>query len=136
MVTTVLIPSIKRMKSKDEQIDTFERIEGRFAIQAKITTFLTGLSGLYMLYYLDAWDRYLDYRFWWIHLMTIVWLLFSVVLYILEPYVLHKLFRKHAVKNPEKTFRLMHKMHWMLLILSLIATAGAVAGSHGWHLFK
>jgi hypothetical protein len=89
-----------------------------------------------MLYYLDAWDRYLDYRFWWIHLMTIVWLLFSVVLYILEPYVLHKLFRKHAVKNPEKTFRLMHKMHWMLLILSLIATAGAVAGSHGWHLFK
>lgn len=58
MVTTVLIPAIKRMKSKEEQIETFERIEGRFAIQAKIKILLTGLSGLYLLYYLDAWDRY------------------------------------------------------------------------------
>ena len=136
MVTTVLIPAIKKLKSKEERIETFERIEGKFAVQAKITTLLTGLSGLYLLYYLDAWERYLDYRFWWIHLMTLVWLLFTVVLYILEPMVLHKLFRKHAMKNPERTFKIMHRMHWILLVLSLIATAGAVAGSHGFHLFK
>ena len=42
MVTTVLIPAIKRMKSKEEQIETFEKIEGKFAVQAKITTLLTG----------------------------------------------------------------------------------------------
>jgi len=135
MVTTVIIPAIKKMKSKEEQIETFEKIEGRFALQAKITTFLTGLTGFYMLYYLNAWDRYFDYRFWWVHAMTLVWILFSLVLYILEPLVLHRLFKKYAMKNPGKTFNFMHKAHWFLLILSLITTAGAVGGSHGWYFF-
>ncbi len=135
MVTTVIIPAVKNIKSKEEQIETFEKIEGRFAIQAKVTTLLTGLSGFYMLYALDAWDRYFDFKFWWLHAMTLVWIIFSVVLYILEPFVLHKLFKKYAIENPEKTFSIMHKAHWILLILSLITTAGAVAGSHGWYLF-
>ncbi|MBP6550623.1 MAG: hypothetical protein KA228_05995 [Flavobacterium sp.] len=132
MVTTVLIPAIKKMKSKEERIATFEMIEGKFAIQAKITTLLTGLSGFYMLYALEGWNRYLDYKFWWIHAMTLVWILFTLILYVLEPLVLHKLFKKYANKNPEKTFGIMHRLHWVLLIISLITTAGAVAGSHGW----
>ena len=132
LVTTVLIPAIKKMKSKEERIATFEMIEGKFAIQAKITTLLTGLSGFYMLYALDGWNRYLDYKFWWIHAMTLVWILFTLILYVLEPLVLHKLFKKYATENPEKTFGIMHRLHWVLLIISLITTAGAVAGSHGW----
>lgn len=132
MVTTVLIPAIKKMKSKEERIATFEMIEGKFAIQAKITTLLTGLSGFYMLYALEGWNRYLDYKFWWIHAMTLVWILFTLILYVLEPLVLHKLFKKYATENPEKTFGIMHRLHWVLLIISLITTAGAVAGSHGW----
>lgn len=131
MVTTVLIPAIKRMKSKEEQINTFEQIEGRFAIQAKITTLLTGLSGFYMLYELDAWNRYLDYRFWWIHAMTLIWILFSLILYVLEPLFLHRFFHTQANKNSGKAFNIMHRLHWILLLLSLITTAGAVAGSHG-----
>ena len=132
MVTTVIIPAIKKMRSKEEQIETFEKIEGRFALQAKITTLLTGLSGFYMLYALDAWDRYLDFKFWWVHAMTLVWIIFTLVLYILEPLILHKLFKKYATQNPGKTFNFIHKAHWFLLILSLITTAGAVLGSHGW----
>jgi hypothetical protein len=88
-----------------------------------------------MLYEMNAWERYLDYKFWWIHAMTLIWILFTLVLYILEPLVLHKLFKKHAWKNSDKTFQFLHKAHWFLLILSLITTAGAVAGSHGWFLF-
>lgn len=136
MVTTVIIPAVKKMKSKEDQLQTFEKIEGRFAIQAKITTVLTGLSGFYMLYVLDGWERYLDFKFWWIHAMTLVWILFTVVLFILEPFVLHRLFRKYGEKDPGKTFRIMHIAHWFLLILSLITTAGAVAGSHGWFWVK
>ena len=136
MVTTVIIPAVKNLKSKDEQIKTFEQIEGRFALQAKITTLLTGLSGFYMLYVLDAWDRYFDYRYWWVHAMTLVWILFIIILYVLEPLVLHKLFRKYVDNNPGKTFAFIHHAHWVLLVLSLITTAGAVAGSHGWFLVK
>lgn len=136
MVTTVLIPAIKKLKSKEDQIETFEQIEGRFALQAKVTTLLTGLTGFYMLYVLDSWDRYLDYRFWWIHAMTLIWVLFTLILYVLEPLVLHKIFRKHAETNPGRTFSIMHRAHWILLLLSLLTTAGAVAGSHGWFLIK
>ena len=136
LVTTVLIPAIKKMKSKEEQIKTFETIEGKFAIQAKVTTFLTGLSGFYMLYELNAWNRYFNYRFWWIHAMTLVWVIFTLILFVLEPFILHRVFKKYANKNPEKTFGIMHRLHWVLLIISLITTAGAVAGSHGWFWIK
>lgn len=132
MVTTVLIPAIKRLASKEDQIKTFETIEGRFALQAKITTVITAITGFYMIYALDAWDRYLQFRYWWMHAMTLVWVMFTMVLYILEPLVLHRLFKKYANQNPEKTFDTMHRLHWFLLLLSLLTTAGAVAGSHGW----
>ena len=136
MVTTVIIPAVKKLKSKENQIKTFEQIEGRFATQAKITTLLTGLSGFYMLYKLDAWDRYLDYRFWWIHAMTLIWVLFTFILYVLEPLILKKMFKEYTEKNPSKTFSFIHKVHWFLLLLSLLTIAGAVAGSHGWFLIK
>ena len=136
MVTTVLIPAIKRLKNKEDQIKTFEQIEGRFALQAKITTLITAITGFYMMYELDAWDRYFDYRFWWIHAMTLVWILFTLVLYVLEPLILHKLFRKYAERNPARTFAIMHRAHWILLLLSLLTTAGGVAGSHGWFIFR
>lgn len=132
MVTTVIIPAVKRMKSKEEQIKTFEIIEGRFALQAKITTLITGLSGFYMLYLLNAWDRYLELKYWWIHAMTLVWIIFTLVLFVFEPLVLHRLFKKYTQQNPEKPFNFIHKAHWVLLILALITTIGAVAGSHGW----
>ncbi len=135
MVTTVIIPAVKKMKSKEEQIETFEKIENRFSLQAKITTLITAITGFYMLYVLDAWDRYFELKFWWLHAMTLVWVLFTLVLYVLEPLVLHKLFKKHVNKNPGKTFNFIQKAHWFLLLLSLITTAGVVAGSHGLFLF-
>ncbi len=135
MVTTVIIPAVKRMKSKDDMIQTFEKIEGRFSLQAKITTLLAGLSGFYMMYAMDAWDRYFELKYWWIHAMTLVWVLFTLVLYVLEPLVLHKIFKKYAEENPTKTFKIIHRAHWILLTLSLIATAGAVGGAHGWIIF-
>ena len=136
MVTTVIIPAVKKMKSKEEQIKSFEQIEGRFALQAKITTLITGLTGFYMMHELDAWDRYLDYRFWWIHAMTLIWIIFTLILYVLEPLVLHRIFKEYAGRNPGKTFSFMHRAHWVLLIISLITTAGVVAGSHGWFFIR
>lgn len=134
MVTTVILPAVKRLKSKEERIKTFEAIEVRFALQAKITVTVTGITGFYMLYLLDGWSRYLYISYWWIHAMTIVWLIFTIIIFILEPYVLHRLFKKYAEKNPEKTFAFVQRAHWILLIISLITIIGAVAGSHGWFL--
>jgi hypothetical protein len=51
---------------------------------------------------------------------------------VLEPLVLHRLFLKKAEQAPEKTFVVIQVMHWVLLTISLVTVAGAVAGSHGW----
>lgn len=136
MVTTVLIPTVRRLASGEDQVQTFEKLEERFAKQARIWVLTAGLSGFFLLYALDGWSRYLDYRYWWIHAMTGVWLVFSLVLYVLEPFVLHRLFRKYMKENPEKAMRIIHRAHWILLLLSLITIAGAVAGSHGWFLIR
>ena len=132
MVTTVLLPVSRAMKRPEERVAFFERIERRFAWQARFTTLLTGLTGFWMLHLIDGWSRYQDAAFWWIHAMTAVWAIFTLVLFVLEPLVLHRLFLERAKKAPEQTFSVILTMHWVLLIISLVTVAGAVAGSHGW----
>lgn len=131
-VTTVLIPALRNMPEKEGRLDLFEQLEGKFSFQAKVTTLLTGVSGYYMLEVLNGWDRYLHIQFWWMHLMTVVWGIFTVVLFVLEPLFLHKWFHHKAQKDSEKAFFMLHLMHKVLLTLSLIAVVGAVAGSHGY----
>lgn len=130
-VTTVLIPSLKRTESPKDRLQLFERLEGRFSTQAKITTAITGLSGVYLLHFMNAWERYLHIQFWWMHLMTFIWIVFSVILFILEPLFLHRFFHALAQKDGEKAFSWLLRMHQILLALSLLAIFGAVAGSHG-----
>ena len=131
-VTTVLIPSIRRNPSHESRLELFESLEGKFGFQAKITTLMTGLSGVYMLEVINAWSRYLSLQFWWLHLMTFVWIIFSVVLFVLEPFVLHRWFHRQAVRDSDKAFSVLQNMHIVLLCLSLVAIVGAMAGSHGY----
>jgi uncharacterized membrane protein len=135
MVTTVVIPTLRNIDSKEERFKVFKRVEKRFQFQAKIATTLTMLSGLYMLYYLDAWGRFADASYWWIYAMIIVWFIFSMILFVIEPYVVHKRFKQMVEKYPDKTFKVMQRMHWILLIISIITIIGSVAGSHGWFFF-
>ena len=39
---------------------------------------------------------------------------------------------RRAERDPDGTLRLIQRGHWVLLTLSLVTVAGAVAGSHGW----
>jgi uncharacterized membrane protein len=132
MVTTVLLPAVASMKTPRERVDFFERVERRFAWQARGTTLVAGVSGFYMLHYLEAWDRFARLTFWWMHAMVIVWAIFTAMLFVLEPLVLHRYFLARAARDPVGTFALIRRMHWFLLSISLLAVAGAVAGSHGW----
>ncbi len=130
-VTTVLIPSLRKMPDEEKRYELFEKLEESFGFQAKIVTLLTALSGAYMLHVLKAWNRYLVPDFWWMHLMTIVWLIFSVVLFVLEPTFLHRWFREQAALDSDRAFRRLHTMHKLLLAISLAAIFGAITGSRG-----
>lgn len=131
-VTLVLIPALRRMTTPGQRMMLFEELEGRFALQARITTLITGISGLYMLEYLDGWSRYQQPEFWWMHLMTFIWAIFTLVLFVLEPLFLHRWFHEQALRDSEKTFARVHRMHKILLTLSMVAVLGAVMGSHGY----
>ena len=130
-VTTVLIPSIRKTEEPAARLKIFEAIESKFGFQAKLTTLVAGISGLYMLEVTDGWSRYLNSGFWWLHLMAFVWAGFAMVLFVLEPLFLHKWFHRQAEKNSVKAFQLLQTMHVVLLSLSILALVGAIAGSHG-----
>ena len=130
-VTTVLLPAVKRLQKPEDRVAFFEAVEGRFAWQARGTTVLVGFSGFYMVDTLDLWSRFTEPEYWWLHAMSIIWAIFTIMLFVAEPLFLHRWFRTRAAVRPEETFRLIERLHWTLLTLSLITVLGAVYGSHG-----
>lgn len=131
-VTTVLLPSVRRFRDPVAQVAFFESVESSFARQARWTTVLAGASGFWLVHSLDAWDRFSDPHYWWMHAMVAVWALFTLMLFVLEPLWLHGWFRARAARDPEGTFALITRLHRVLLTVSLLTVLGATAGSHGW----
>lgn len=128
-VTTVLFPAIRRHHTPRERIIAFHRFERRFAWQARIWVALAGISGFWMSWRANLWYRFADHQYWWMQAMLALWLFFALMLFVFEPFILHR--RPLDVGDPARTFSRMHVMHWILLILSMITILGAVAGSHG-----
>jgi len=135
MVTTVLLPAIRQAYPPPQRFGVFHSLEQRFASQSRFTTVLAGLSGLYMVWRLDAWDRFASAGFWWMHAMVITWAIFTMMLFVAEPLFLERILSRRAAAAPEATYRLVEWLHRALLALSLITVAGAVAGSFGVNLF-
>jgi len=131
MVTTVLLPGIRRSTPPNQRFARFQALELPFAAQARWTTAITGATGFAMIWQLDAWARFLDATFWWMHAMVMVWAVFTLMLFVLEPLFLHRFLERRAARQPERTYRMVERLHWVLLTLSLATVAGAVAGSHG-----
>jgi uncharacterized membrane protein len=130
-VTTILIPSLKQIPDINDRLALFEKLEGKFAIQARITTLLTFITGVYMIEVMNIWGRFSQPSFWWMHLMVLVWFAFTLVLFVFEPWFLHAWFRKQALIDSKRTFKRLHIMHIALLSVSLLTIFGAVLGSHG-----
>jgi uncharacterized membrane protein len=131
LVTCVVLPAVRNMDEALDQIRSFDDIESRFGVHAKVMVTIAGASGFYMLYKLDAWDRYASLDFWWLHAMTVIWVLFTLVLFVLEPLFLHAWFDKRAQEAPTETFAMVARFHQIILVLSLITAFGAVVGVHG-----
>ena len=131
MVTTVLLPATRRMVEERRRVAFFEMLEGRFAMQARATTLVAGATGFYLVVKLDLWARFAMAGFWWMHAMVAVWLLFSLMLFVLEPIWLHRWFQQRATAHPGSTFDLISRLHWLLMLVSLVTAGGAMVGVHG-----
>lgn len=135
MATTVALPAVRRGDLGEDRLRAFQAIEHRFVWQARIAVILVGLSGFYTVYRLDLWSRFRTSDFWWMHAMVGVWTLFVLILFVAEPSILHRHFRRWATERANVAFAWLHRAHWVLLGLSVVTILGAVAGSHGWSIF-
>jgi len=131
MVTLVILPGLASSVPAAERLRLFEGIEGRFGQQARISTFVAGATGVYMVDRFGMWSRFSDASYWWMHAMVAIWAIFTLVLFVAEPLFLHRWFHQRAEADPESSFRLLAQLHLILLTLSLVTVAAAVLGSHG-----
>lgn len=132
MVTTVLLPALRRGELGADPLQAFRAIEHRFSRQARAAVLLVGTTGFYTAARLDLWSGFRSAQFWWMHLMVAVWLLFTLILFVVEPIRVRRLFKGEAVGRPQVAFAWLNRAHWVLLVLSLVTIFAAVAGSQGW----
>jgi len=130
-VTLVLLPAVREFKSAEARVAFFARVAARFATQARWTTALVGATGFWLVWRFDLWWRFVDPAYWWMHAMVIVWAVFTLMLFVLEPLFLHRRFLERAQRDAVGTFESVRRLHWFLLAISLLTIVGAVAGSHG-----
>lgn len=134
IVTTALLPAVRRSEFGADWLAAFQAIERRFAWQARVAIVIVGLTGLYMIVQADMWDRFRSAEYWWMHAMVCIWAIFAIGLFLVEPLFLDRRLRR-CKRATEAVFAQLAAVHWVLLTLSLITIFGAVAGSHGWSVF-
>lgn len=128
-VTLVFLPLARAGKLGDTQL-AFQTIEARFAPQVKTALLVVLLSGLYMLWRLDAWSWFANPHTWWLPAMVLYWLWFALMLFVLGPIGLLKRIMK-GTGDPDMAWQRLHRVHGVLLVIGLIIVAAAAAGSHG-----
>src|SRR5512139_3183542 len=94
-VTAVVLP--------ERQLNLFEAVERRFSAQVKVSVPLVGLSGAYMAERLDMWHRFIEPAGWWLAAMELLWLLFMVILFVVEPLLAHDWFDRRSASDPDGT---------------------------------
>jgi hypothetical protein len=80
---------------------------------------------------MGAWRWLARAAFWWLDAMILYWLLFALLLFVLEPIgVLKRAMR--GAGDEAGVWRRMQRFHALMLVIALLIIAGAVAGSHGY----
>jgi len=132
-VTLVALP-LSTSRGGAEGLALFEAIELRFAAQVRWSIPLAGASGLWMTYRMDLWSRFQDPRFWWMSAMAGLWIVFVLMVFVLEP-LLHPRLAAFGRRDPTAVLRKMRRVHAVLLTMAALTVAGAVAGAQGFSFF-
>ena len=132
MVTTVVLPAIRRGALGEDRLRALEGIERRFVWYARAAVIVVGATGFYMVGRLDLWPRFQLPGFWWMHAMVGVWLIFVLILFLVEPLAVRRRRANERSPAPDRLLARVYRGHLVLLALALVTVFGAVAGSHGW----
>jgi hypothetical protein len=85
-----------------------------------------------MVYVLDAWQRFTQWQYWWMHTMVFIWLLFSVMLFVMEPRG-RRSKHKHLVQTniSAETFAIIQRKHLKLITTEFADDCGR-CGRKSW----
>lgn len=133
-VTLIVLPLAGLRPTAEEGLALFDAVERRFAAQVRVSIPLAGATGLWMTYRMDLWERFADPRFWWMSAMLGLWLVFALMVFVLEP-LAHERFARQARHHPASALRRMARLHAVLLALATLTVLGAVAGARGFNFF-
>jgi Kef-type K+ transport system membrane component KefB len=84
-----------------------------------------------MLEKLQAWERLIDPAFWWLWLMVAVWAIFALMVFVLEPLFVHRLFRDYVMRDKDRSFALAIRLHAAMLSVAGVTILAGVLGAHG-----
>ncbi len=129
-VTLVALPLARATSDARKGWALFESIENRFSAQVRWTIPLAGATGLWMTWRLELWPRFSDPSFWWMAAMVLVWALFMLAVFVVEPFARRRL-EAEAARDPEGLMRRLFRVHLVLLAAASLTIVGAVAGSRG-----
>ena len=90
IVTTVLLPAVRRGELGADWLTAFHAIERRFVWQARAAIIIVVATGIYMIAQADLWDRFRSADYWWMHAMVGLWAIFAIGLFVVEPLFLDR----------------------------------------------
>lgn len=130
-LTAVEFPALRYLPDESERAEHFRRIEAASRPQVRIALVLSGLSGIALLWGLNAWKWLEQVRFWWLDAMIIYWLVFALLLFVLEPTVMLERLTSNGRGGSVRARRHLHQLHMVLLVVAFIIIAVAAACSRG-----
>ena len=129
-VTIIIFPLLLGMEDSLEKVLLFQRMENKFAKQARFYAWTTGITGGLLLYLTGGYRELFTMNTLGSTVMLIVWLFYILVL-TFEKKIFAVLFNQPEKLDAGKIFLRLNIFHWIILGLSLSAVFIGVWTGHG-----
>lgn len=129
-VTVIIFPMLLTMEDSLEKVLLFQRVENKFARQARFYAWMTGLTGGILLYLTREYSLLFTLRGVGITTMLLAWLVYVFIL-TFEKRLFKVLFSHPEKLDSSQVFSRLNIFHWFILGLSLLAVFAGVFTGHG-----
>lgn len=128
-VTIIIFPMLLRMEDSLEKVLLFQRVENKFARQARFYAWVAGITGGLLLYLTGGYRMLFTLSGLGITIMLLVWLIYTFIL-TFEKRIFKVLFSQPEKLDTSKVFRRLNLFHWFIMGLSLLAVFVGVYSGH------
>ncbi len=129
-VTMIIFPLLLGMEDSFEKVLLFQRMENKFARQARIYAWTAGIAGGLLLYLTGEYRELFTMNAFGPTVMLVVWFFYVMVL-TFEKKIFGVLFSKPDKLDASKIFLSLNAFHWIILGISLSAVFIGVWTGHG-----